>query len=138
MLRTASQLFYVHNVGGSSEKYTKISSSSSVVSESPTCSTNDTVLEMVLRDMPELSIDQKEQFVNLLLEYKADPNLVEDGRHSPLLQAVVLGAPKIVKALLDAKANVNYKGIENYTPLHAHFRNGKYFLCNIFENISNN
>ncbi|CAG2233613.1 ANK [Mytilus edulis] len=107
--------------GGSSEKYTKISSSSSVVSESPTCSTNDTVLEMVLRDMPELSIDQKEQFVNLLLEYKADPNLVEDGRHSPLLQAVVLGAPKIVKALLDAKANVNHKGIENYTPLHAHF-----------------
>ncbi|XP_063399773.1 ankyrin-3-like [Mytilus trossulus] len=107
--------------GGSSEKYTKISSSSSVVSESPSCSINDTVLNMVLRDMPELSIDQKEQFVNLLLEYKADPNLVEEGRHSPLLQAVNLGASKIVKALLDAKANVNHKGKENNTPLHAHF-----------------
>ncbi|CAC5378570.1 ANK [Mytilus coruscus] len=105
----------------SGAKYTKISSSASVVSESPSNSIKDTVLTLVLRDMPELSSDQKEQFVKLLLEYKADPNLVEDGRNSPLLLAVALGAPKIVKALLDAKANVNHKGVQHYTPLHIHF-----------------
>ncbi|XP_063401146.1 uncharacterized protein LOC134685371 isoform X2 [Mytilus trossulus] len=106
--------------GCSSEKNKKISSSSSVVSESPSSSIKDTVLTLVLRDMPELSIDQKEQFVNLLLEYKADPNMVEDGRHSPLLLAVIIGAPRIVKALLDSKADVNHKGMHNYTPLHIH------------------
>lgn len=62
------------------------------------------------------------ELTKLLLSYGFDPNLENIGANSPLIYAVGMDYPAITKVLLDAKANVNHKGLYNLTALHFYFK----------------
>ena len=55
--------------------------------------------------------------VALLLKLHADPNQMDQYRYSALHEAASLGYPDVVKLLIDAKANINVRDINDMTPL---------------------
>lgn len=65
------------------------------------------------------SWERKEEVVQLLLSYGADPNIAEDNSgHRPLHKAAARNCVPIVKMLLEAKADVTVKNKYGNTPLH--------------------
>ena len=75
------------------------------------------------------SADKKQADLSLLLEARADPNVVvpvewRDFRTSPLVEAAVCGHTEITRMLLDAGAHVNTKVGPGYTALYNAAFNG--------------
>lgn len=80
-----------------------------------------TILTRILTEMTGLSLDRKEVYIRKFLQFGADPNLEEDGRDSTLMHAIKLEDHRLVKALIEAGANVNHIGEQNLTALHSYF-----------------
>ncbi|KAG8181807.1 hypothetical protein JTE90_001463 [Oedothorax gibbosus] len=58
-------------------------------------------------------------FVNLLLQYGADPNIVDNEEDSPLLEAIRKNNHQVVEQLIAAGADVNASDCSSWSPLHA-------------------
>ena len=65
------------------------------------------------------------ELATVMLQNGVNPNQEVTGHDSPLIQAIRRQSPKIVEALLKAKANVNYQGEDMYTALHVWCENIK-------------
>lgn len=61
------------------------------------------------------------EITKLLLQHGCDPNQEQTGVDSPLIQAVKMDCPELIKVLLDAKADVNHRGTKHHTALHSYF-----------------
>ncbi|CAC5406542.1 ANK [Mytilus coruscus] len=72
--------------------------------------------------MPLMSIERKDVYIRLLLEFGADPNLGETERYSTLMHTILFESPVLVRTLIEAGANVNYVGESNLTALHIYFQ----------------
>lgn len=59
----------------------------------------------------------KQEYLSLLLEYGADPNVINSVGHSPLELAIVWCMPKVVKLLLNNGADPNVEDESGVTPL---------------------
>ena len=57
------------------------------------------------------------EMVKLLLDLQADPNRLDQYRYSALHEAASLGFPAVVKVLIEAKAEINVRDINDITPL---------------------
>ena len=58
------------------------------------------------------------EIVKLLLEHKAQPNVANNIKQTPLHRAAVQGYTAVVRMLLEAKCRVNPKDSEGNTPMH--------------------
>lgn len=80
-----------------------------------------TVLTRIITDMPLMSVERKDVYIRLLLEFGADPNLEETEKYSTLMHAILFESHVLVRTLIEAGANVNYVGEGNMTALHIYF-----------------
>lgn len=83
--------------------------------------TGNSLLTRVLTEMSGLSLDRLEAYTRILLKFGANPNLEESGRDSTLVHAVRLQSHELVRALIEAGADVNHVGQMNLTALHIYF-----------------
>ncbi|CAG2196951.1 unnamed protein product [Mytilus edulis] len=75
------------------------------------------LLTRIICHMSNMSETMKDEFVHLLLNSGVDPNLEKMGQDSPLICAVKLNKPELVKTLLRFGADVNHVGLYNNTAL---------------------
>lgn len=70
------------------------------------------------------------EIVELLLENGANTNVVVQS-YSPLLLSIEQGQEQIAKALINANADLNFRGHEGFTPLMAAVRDGHFSILKL-------
>lgn len=121
LLNCLTQFFFIEP---SNAKYMKLSNvcGSCIPQNRYLIKYGHTVLTRIITDMPLMSVERKDVYIRLLLEFGADPNLEETERYSTLMHAILFESHVLVRTLIEAGANVNYVGEGNMTALHIYFQ----------------